>query len=259
MPVGDTGQMATETAQHQATRRPGGRSARVRAAVHRAVQELLAEDTGDQLTIPAVAARAGVHPTTVYRRWGSVGELLTDVATSRFSGVLVVPDSGNLREDLERYAADVAKDLSDPDSLALVRAAVGAGGENVDVCQAERQEQLQAILERGRARAATMRSPPSNAPWTDSSRPSTTGPCSPHGRRPRNGPVPWWPTCSRSEPRRRRTPPAEAVANPLEAPRAEFVVQSSTWPRTDACAQDPARNPSTPSSSRSRPRCGRSR
>lgn len=152
MPVGDTGQMATETAQHQATRRPGGRSARVRAAVHRAVQELLAEDTGDQLTIPAVAARAGVHPTTVYRRWGSVGELLTDVATSRFSGVLVVPDSGNLREDLERYAADVAKDLSDPDSLALVRAAVGAGGENVDVCQAERQEQLQAILERGRAR-----------------------------------------------------------------------------------------------------------
>lgn len=113
---------------------------------------MLAEDTGDQLTIPAVATRAGVHPTTVYRRWGSVGDLLTDVATSRFSGDLVVPDSGSLREDLERYAADLARDLSDPDTLALVRAIVGAAGENADVCRAERQDQLEAILDREHAR-----------------------------------------------------------------------------------------------------------
>lgn len=32
--------------------RPGGRSARVRAAVHRAVEELLAESTVEALTIP---------------------------------------------------------------------------------------------------------------------------------------------------------------------------------------------------------------
>ncbi|TDC89122.1 TetR family transcriptional regulator [Nonomuraea deserti] len=131
--------------------RPGGRSARVRAAVHQAVKELLADEAGE-LTIPVIAARAGVHATTVYRRWGSVGELLADVATSRFSGDIVVPDTGSLREDLERYASDLAKDLGDPDTLALVRAIVGTGGEGAGICRGERQQQLEAILEREQAR-----------------------------------------------------------------------------------------------------------
>ncbi|MGW7616330.1 TetR-like C-terminal domain-containing protein [Streptomyces antimycoticus] len=133
--------------------RPGGRSARIRAAVHRAVAELLTDEADELLTIPVVAARAGVHATTVYRRWGSVGELLTDVATSRFSGGIVVPDTGSLREDLERYASDLAKDLNDPDTLPLVRATIGtAGDQGASACTGERQQQLQAMLERERAR-----------------------------------------------------------------------------------------------------------
>ncbi|MER7209361.1 TetR/AcrR family transcriptional regulator C-terminal ligand-binding domain-containing protein [Streptosporangium sp. NPDC000239] len=135
----------------RAESRPGGRSARVRAAVHQAVRELLS-DEADELTIPVIAARAGVHATTVYRRWGSVGDLLADVATSRFSGDIVVPDTGSLREDLERFASDLARDLSDPDTLSLVRAIVGTGGENAGVCRAERQRQLEAMLEREQAR-----------------------------------------------------------------------------------------------------------
>ncbi|PZG23305.1 TetR-like C-terminal domain-containing protein [Nonomuraea aridisoli] len=134
--------------------RPGGRSARVRAAVHQAVKDLLTDEASDLLTIPVIAARAGVHATTVYRRWGSVSELLADVATSRFSGDLVVPDTGSLRGDLERYAADLAKDLSDPDTLALVRAIVGTGGEGASICRGERQRQLEAILEREQARGS---------------------------------------------------------------------------------------------------------
>src|SRR4051812_6853411 len=43
--------------------RPGGRSARIRVAVHRAVEELLAEGPAEALTIPLIAAHAGVHPT----------------------------------------------------------------------------------------------------------------------------------------------------------------------------------------------------
>lgn len=133
--------------------RPGGRSARVRTAVHRAVQDLLTGETGEPLTIPVVAARAGVHATTVYRRWGSIGDLLADVATSRFSGGIVVPDTGSLRGDLERYASDLAKDLCDPDTLALVRATIGIGGEQgAAACRGERQQQLEAVLEREQAR-----------------------------------------------------------------------------------------------------------
>ncbi|MEK8174539.1 TetR-like C-terminal domain-containing protein [Streptomyces sp. M19] len=134
----------------QPTRRP---KRRVRAAVHRAVEELLADEANELLTIPVVAARAGVHATTVYRRWGAIADLLADVATSRFTGYVVVPDTGSLRGDLERYASDLAKDLSDPDTLALVRATIGAAGEQgAAACSAERAEALQSILERDQAR-----------------------------------------------------------------------------------------------------------
>jgi AcrR family transcriptional regulator len=141
------------TASTTVSTRPGGRSARVRAAVHRAVEDLLAEGPAEALTVPVIAARAGVHPTTVYRRWGSLGELLAAVATSRFSGDIVVPDTGTLRGDLERWMGDVATDLADPDVLALMRATVGAAGaEGGCACVADRHEQLAAMLERERSR-----------------------------------------------------------------------------------------------------------
>lgn len=128
--------------------RPGGRSARVRAAVHRAVEELLAEGPTEAMTMPVIAARAGVHPTTVYRRWESLGDLLAEVASSRFSGDIVVPDTGSLRGDLEQWAAAVATDLRDPDVLALMRATVGSGPDGGCACVADRQAQLTAMLER---------------------------------------------------------------------------------------------------------------
>ncbi|MEV5493009.1 TetR/AcrR family transcriptional regulator [Streptomyces bobili] len=132
--------------------RPGGRSAKVRAAVHRAVAELLAEESAEALTIPAVAARAGVHPTTVYRRWGSPAQLLNDVATSRFSGDVVVPDSGSLTGDLERWMEEVAVDLADPDTLALMRATIGSGPDGGCACTADRHTQLSAMIQRERSR-----------------------------------------------------------------------------------------------------------
>ncbi|GHF24537.1 TetR family transcriptional regulator [Amycolatopsis deserti] len=137
------------------TTRPGGRSARVRAAVHRAVVEFLAENPAEALTLPLIATRAGVHPTTLYRRWGSVAELMADVASSRFSGDIVVPDTGSLREDLRRWAADVATDLADPDVLALMRATIGSGPEGGCACTADRHAQLTAILDRERSRGGT--------------------------------------------------------------------------------------------------------
>lgn len=136
--------------------RPGGRSARVRAAVHRAVGELLVGYPAEALTIPAVAARARVHPTTVYRRWGSMAQLLGDVATSRFSGDVVVPDTGSLVGDLERWMGDVATDLADPDVLALMRATIGSGPAGGGACTADRHAQLGAIIERERGRGGSV-------------------------------------------------------------------------------------------------------
>ncbi|MFD8532108.1 helix-turn-helix domain-containing protein [Streptosporangium canum] len=44
-----------------------------------AVRSELGEHGYDGLTVDAVAARAGVHRATVYRRWGDVGGLPADV------------------------------------------------------------------------------------------------------------------------------------------------------------------------------------
>ncbi|MGW5160998.1 TetR/AcrR family transcriptional regulator, partial [Nonomuraea wenchangensis] len=62
---------------------PGGRSARVRAAVHQAVTDLVGEHGYGNFTIGDVAARAGVADTSLYRRWGNLQTLLGDVLLTR--------------------------------------------------------------------------------------------------------------------------------------------------------------------------------
>lgn len=105
--------------------RPGGRSAKVTAAVHQAVLDLLA--AGEPLTIPQVAARAGVNATSVYRRWGDVPALLADTALVRFGTSGAVPDTGSLRGDLHAWATALVTESRRPAELALLRAAVAAG------------------------------------------------------------------------------------------------------------------------------------
>ncbi|MCP2338998.1 TetR/AcrR family transcriptional regulator [Actinomadura rupiterrae] len=81
-------------------RRPGGRSERVRRQVLEAVQAELAERGYDALTMDAVAARAGVHRATVYRRWHDIGGLLADVFDAARDDDWRPADTGSLQGDL---------------------------------------------------------------------------------------------------------------------------------------------------------------
>src|SRR5215470_12871311 len=87
--------------------RPGGRSARVQAAIRTAVIDLICDPGQEPVTIPLVAAKAGVNPTSVYRRWGDIRSLLTDVAISELDTDTDVPDTGTLAEDLHRWVEGV--------------------------------------------------------------------------------------------------------------------------------------------------------
>ncbi|WP_124270715.1 TetR/AcrR family transcriptional regulator [Streptomyces sp. ADI96-02] len=102
--------------------RPGGRSARVRAAVHQAVIELLSEPGAGELTLPAVAARAGVNPSSVYRRWGSKEALLADVAVTLLESTWPLPDTGSLRGDLTEWITPAFADFASPSSQLILRA-----------------------------------------------------------------------------------------------------------------------------------------
>ena len=65
------------------SKRTGGRSAAVIHNVRTAVEELVRERGSERVTVPLIAERAGVNPTSIYRRWGDLPTLLNDIATYR--------------------------------------------------------------------------------------------------------------------------------------------------------------------------------
>lgn len=132
-------------------RRPGGRSASVQAAVYRATADLVGERGHEHVTIPLVAARAGVNPTSIYRRWGDVQSLLTAVAVNVLTAESEAPNTGSLRGDLAAWGRGLVLRLKDPEGLALVRAVItAAGGDGPLRCL--RGDQIEVMLRRARER-----------------------------------------------------------------------------------------------------------
>ena len=127
--------------------------------MHRAVIDLLRERRGDELSIPLVAERSGVHQATIYRRWGTITALLDDVIAAGPARTSPLPDTGSLRSDLERYAAQVADSLSGPVGVLMLRAVVNnippEPNRRPSPTLAERIPQLEAMLERARQRDET--------------------------------------------------------------------------------------------------------
>lgn len=91
--------------------RPGGRAARVRNAVLRATAELLNELGYEQVTVDEIAARAGVHKTTVYRRWPTKPELIADAVRVHSDENVPIPDTGTLVGDLRALARSVVANI----------------------------------------------------------------------------------------------------------------------------------------------------
>ncbi len=142
-------------AEAQTMRRLGGRTARVREAVHEAVIGLLSERSAEELSIAAVAERSGVHQATIYRRWRSMSVMLDDVVAEHLAHAAPVPDTGSLRGDLDAYAAGVAEGLAGPFRVLILRAVVDMRpGDPSALSNAisGRERQLQAMLDRSRAR-----------------------------------------------------------------------------------------------------------
>lgn len=93
-------------------RRPGGRGARIRERVLDAVRAHLLAYGYDGLTVDAVAARAGVHRTTVYRRWRDVGGLLADVFDAAGGDGWAPADTGSLEGDLTALNREIHEALT---------------------------------------------------------------------------------------------------------------------------------------------------
>ena len=89
------------TALPEEVKRKAGRprSARSHQAILQATIELLTEEGFEAMSIEAIAARAGVGKTTIYRRWASKTDLVIDALDTLRAEVPLV-DTGDLRSDL---------------------------------------------------------------------------------------------------------------------------------------------------------------
>jgi AcrR family transcriptional regulator len=112
----------TELEETATRRRPGGRAARVREAVHRAVVDIVAEQGVDKVGIPEVSRRSGVRDSSIYRRWGTRENLILDVLLAASERTLPVPDTGTLHGDLTTFATALIGYLDAPLGHGLTRA-----------------------------------------------------------------------------------------------------------------------------------------
>lgn len=128
----------------------------MRAAVYDAVLTLLRQADWSRVSLASVAGQAGVSTATLYRRWGSLPNLVGEVLSARLAASSPLPDTGTLTGDVHAYAEKIAADLADPDGIVLLRAAVliGTGAPELDRDDAvdTRTAQVETMLARARAR-----------------------------------------------------------------------------------------------------------
>ncbi|KAB8197221.1 TetR family transcriptional regulator [Nonomuraea phyllanthi] len=120
------------------TVRPGGRTARVRAAVMDATQDALVEHGFHGLTMDQVAARAGVGKTTVYRRWGSRAGLVTDLMNELATQSMPHADTGDIEGDLMANALSVLRAINDGRLGATFQAMIAAATSDEQAARALR-------------------------------------------------------------------------------------------------------------------------
>ena len=108
------------------TRRPGGRTARVRAAVLEAAGDILAEQGFSHLDLADVARRADVGKTTVYRRWETTAGLVADLLVNMAEQSLPRTETGSLLGDLTANARLVQRTLTDPRQGPLFKAVIAS-------------------------------------------------------------------------------------------------------------------------------------
>ncbi|MGB7085270.1 MAG: TetR/AcrR family transcriptional regulator [Phormidesmis sp.] len=96
-------------------KKPSGRprSAASHQAMLQATLELLAEVGFEAMSIEAIATRAGVGKTTIYRRYSSKDELVADAIENVREEVLI-PDTGSLWGDMDALIENAAQSTLTP-------------------------------------------------------------------------------------------------------------------------------------------------
>ncbi|GAA2372636.1 TetR/AcrR family transcriptional regulator [Dactylosporangium salmoneum] len=132
----------------QSAARPVGRGAKVRAAVHAATLAELLDKGYAALSVEDIAQRAGVHKTTVYRRWVDRDSLLVDALADHLATDLPVPNTGAIETDLRALARSLVQMFTSSTGQAIL-AAMFTGAAHLPEIAAARRHVFDDRLTRG--------------------------------------------------------------------------------------------------------------
>lgn len=149
--------MTTPPARRGPARRPGGRTAAASQRIAAAALALLGEGGFHACTFQAVAARAGVSRSTLYRRWPSEAAMVLDAIASVVDQRIAVADTGSLAGDLRAALRQLAAFLDSPVGRASISAALHIEADPDTIRQrqrlwAQRWEVIAPLFARARAR-----------------------------------------------------------------------------------------------------------
>lgn len=108
------------------TRRPGtvrtgGRSAKVKVSVLEATRKELVEHGYSGLSTARIASRAGVHRSTVHRRWPELDDLVAEALLEEVGEEVQMPDTGSAREDMLQLLNSIASTIDGPGRREFIR------------------------------------------------------------------------------------------------------------------------------------------
>ena len=139
---------------------PSGRPRSIHAdqAILQATLDLLAEVGYESMSIEAIASRAGVGKTTIYRRYTSKEELVADAIES-LRDDLAIPDTGSFWGDMDILINNAAKKIDSPlgrQTLALIISTASSNPQFAEVYWTKytklRREAFSKVLERAKSR-----------------------------------------------------------------------------------------------------------
>ncbi|MFJ2581438.1 TetR-like C-terminal domain-containing protein [Kitasatospora aureofaciens] len=125
----------------------------MRQAVLAATVDLLASEGLTATTVAAVARAAGVHETSVYRRWKTRENLIFDALATHSDTALPAPDTGDVRADLSLLFTALAQYLAAPTGSALLHLGTVRGEGDLEEGRRSywraRMERAEALVRRG--------------------------------------------------------------------------------------------------------------
>ncbi|QBI53567.1 TetR/AcrR family transcriptional regulator [Streptomonospora litoralis] len=139
----------------QARRAPAGAAVLqqdVTLAIQAAVFTELAKHGYGRLSIEAVARRAGVGKTAIYRRWSSKLQMVVDVVSTAAVKVMPVPDTGTLSGDIRELLDAGAQAMRHPLASQIVPDLLAEAARNPDIAETlenalrETQQGLSAVM-----------------------------------------------------------------------------------------------------------------